>query len=273
LRQRLSGIEAATFPEGMRSGASGWSCPKPSAAADFLDNTLLRSATGQYVPLGDIVGMQTRQGFSTIQRENGVQLVTVSGAISEDDPARARAIQDELRATILPRLSEDFGIETRLSGLAEQERDFLTDAVLGLIACLLGDLPDARLGLFQLDAPAGGDGRHPLRSHRRPLRPPQLGHGDVDVLGRGHDGDGRDHHQRFDRAGDDGRSVRARARPHPLDRRCRLRPSAAGPADHADDDPGPRAASLRTLQPGAVSQADGGDAGLRPRLRHVPRCC
>ena len=137
LRQRLSGIEAATFPAGMRSGAIRVELPEAERSADFLDNTLLRSAAGQYVPLGDIVRMQTRQGFSTIQRENGVQLVTVSGAISEDDPQRARAIIDELRGTLLPRLSEDHGVGTRLSGLAEQERDFLSDALVGLMACLL----------------------------------------------------------------------------------------------------------------------------------------
>ena len=136
LRQRLSGIEAATFPEGLRSGAIRVELPEGERAADFLDAALLRSALGQYVPLGDLVRIETRQGFSTIQRENGVPLVTVSGAISEDDPAAARTILDALRTTILPRLSEDFGIETRLSGLAEQERDFLNDALIGLIACL-----------------------------------------------------------------------------------------------------------------------------------------
>ncbi|WP_209426023.1 efflux RND transporter permease subunit [Pararhodobacter sp. SW119] len=137
LRHRLSGIEAATFPAGMRSGAIRVELPEPERGADFLEAALLRSASGQYVPLGDIVRMETRRGFSSIQRENGVPVVTVSGAISEDDAARARAITEDLRRTILPRLEEDFGIATRLSGLAEQERDFLSDALVGLIACLL----------------------------------------------------------------------------------------------------------------------------------------
>lgn len=137
LRNRLTGIEAATFPEGLRSGAIRVELPEAERAADFLEAALLRSAEGQYVPLGDIVRMETRQGFSAIQRENGVPLVTVSGAISEDDAARARAITEDLRRTILPRLEEDFSIATRMSGLAEQERDFLNDALLGLIACLL----------------------------------------------------------------------------------------------------------------------------------------
>ena len=30
LRNRLNGIEAATFPDGTRSARSGWNCPKGS---------------------------------------------------------------------------------------------------------------------------------------------------------------------------------------------------------------------------------------------------
>ncbi|WP_333827280.1 efflux RND transporter permease subunit [Pararhodobacter sp.] len=137
LRQRLTGIEAATFPEGVRSGAIRVELPEHERAGDFLESTLLRSATGQYVPLGDIVRIEARQGFSTIQRENGVRLVTVSGAISEDDPQAATAINEALQFDLLPRLAEDFGVTTRLSGLAQQEQEFLSDALLGLIACLL----------------------------------------------------------------------------------------------------------------------------------------
>jgi multidrug efflux pump subunit AcrB len=137
LRQRLTGIEAATFPEGVRSGAIRVELPEHERAGDFLESTLLRSASGQYVPLGDIVQIEARQGFSTIQRENGVRLVTVSGAISEDDPQAATAVNEALQFALLPRLEEDFGVTTRLSGLAQQEQEFLSDALLGLIACLL----------------------------------------------------------------------------------------------------------------------------------------
>jgi multidrug efflux pump subunit AcrB len=43
------------------------------------------------VPLADIVTVTARQGFSTIDRENGVRLISVTGDLSEDDPARAEA--------------------------------------------------------------------------------------------------------------------------------------------------------------------------------------
>ncbi len=137
LRQRLSGIEAATFPDGVRSAEIWVTLPDSERAADFLENTLLRSASGRYLPLGDIVRVETRQGFSTIQRENGLQLVTVSGVLDEGDPQAARDLLVQMETQILPRLAEDFGITFRLSGLSEQENEFLGDAALGAIGCLV----------------------------------------------------------------------------------------------------------------------------------------
>lgn len=81
--------------------------------------------------------MRERQGFSTVRRENGVRVVTVSGDLSEDDPARARDVSLALTAQILPQLEADFGITTRLSGQAEQEREFMSDALVGLGLCLI----------------------------------------------------------------------------------------------------------------------------------------
>ncbi len=138
LRHRLNGIEAATFPSGVRSGSIQVELPENELTADFIDRTQMRSPSGAYVPLADIVTVTSRTGFSTIRRENGLHVVSVTGDLSEDDPARAQEITEEIRAVVLPELEQQFGITTRLSGLAEQERDFLTDALLGFGLCLLG---------------------------------------------------------------------------------------------------------------------------------------
>jgi multidrug efflux pump subunit AcrB len=90
------------------------------------------------VPLADIVTVTARQGFSTIDRENGVRLISVTGDLSEDDPVRAEEVMETLREVILPQVESDFGVVTQLSGLAEQERDFLNDALTGFLLCILG---------------------------------------------------------------------------------------------------------------------------------------
>lgn len=138
LRDRLGGIEAATFPDGPRTASIRVELPAGELTADFLDRTLLRGGSGQYVPLADIVSVASRQGFSTIQRENGIRLISVSGDLSEDDPARAEAVITQLREVIIPQIEEDFSVATRLSGLAEEEQSFLTDAFTGFVLCLIG---------------------------------------------------------------------------------------------------------------------------------------
>ena len=137
LRDRLSGIEAATFPDGLRTGRIRVEVPASERATDFLDSMMMRTGSGAHVPLGDVVSVTERQGFSSVRRENGLRLITVTGDLSEDDPARAREITRLLTERILPDLEADFGVTTRLSGQAEQEREFLTDAVIGVALCLI----------------------------------------------------------------------------------------------------------------------------------------
>jgi len=138
LRSRLNGVEAASYPVGARSATVRVELPDDELTADFLDRTLMRAASGQYVPLADIVSVSREQGFSTIRRENGIQLISVTAGLDDEDAARATEIMESISGDILPRLESDFGVETRMSGLSEQENDFLNDALRGLILCLVG---------------------------------------------------------------------------------------------------------------------------------------
>ncbi|AJE48991.1 efflux RND transporter permease subunit [Celeribacter indicus] len=138
LSHRLGGIEAATFPEGMRTAAIRVELPEDELTADFLDRTQMRTATGDYVPLSDIVTVERRTGFASIRRENGLRIVSVYGDLSEDSAARASEIQQAISTEILPALDEEFGITHRVAGLSEQEDQFISDAVLGLGGVLVG---------------------------------------------------------------------------------------------------------------------------------------
>ncbi|WP_071674490.1 efflux RND transporter permease subunit [Nioella nitratireducens] len=138
LRNRLNGVEAATFPSGVRTASIRVELPEGELTADFLDRTLLRASSGEYVPLADLVSVSSRRGFSTIDRENGLRLVSVTGDLNEDNAARAEEIMTELREVILPQIEADYGVSYRLAGLAEQENAFLNDALVGFGLCLMG---------------------------------------------------------------------------------------------------------------------------------------
>lgn len=138
LRNRLNGIEAATFPDGLRSAAIRVELPPEELTADFLDRTQVRTSAGNYVSLSDIVSVEIHSGFSTVRRENGIRLVNVTGDLSEDNPARAEQIMQSLEEAILPAIEEEYGVAWRLAGLAEQESSFLNDALVGFFLCMLG---------------------------------------------------------------------------------------------------------------------------------------
>jgi len=138
LRNRLNGIEAATYPDGPRSATIRVELPNGELTADFLERTQMRTPSGNYVPLADIVSVQQRTGFSTVRRENGIRVISVTGDISEDDAARATEIGETLEQVILPRIASVHQVEWRLAGLSEQEDQFLSDAMTGLILCLTG---------------------------------------------------------------------------------------------------------------------------------------
>ncbi|WP_288929514.1 efflux RND transporter permease subunit [uncultured Maritimibacter sp.] len=138
LRNRLSGIEAATYPDGMRSAAIRVELPEEELSLAFLEKSQLRTDAGNYVNLSDIVRVTSRTGFASVNRENGLRVVEVTGDMDEGDADRAAEIQLAMEQTILPTIAEDYGVEYRLSGLSEQEDQFLSDAMVGLVLCLVG---------------------------------------------------------------------------------------------------------------------------------------
>ena len=138
LRNRVAGIEAATYPDGPRSAAIRVELPEGEQTADFLERMQMRTPDGAYVPLADIVSVSRSTGFSTVRRENGLRVISVIGDISEDDPARATEVMQALEQEILPEIAATRQVEWRLAGLSEQEDAFLADALTGLILVLLG---------------------------------------------------------------------------------------------------------------------------------------
>ncbi|MBB5514426.1 multidrug efflux pump subunit AcrB [Rubricella aquisinus] len=138
LRDRLAGIEAARFPEGTRNATVTVRLDPTELTADFLDKTHVTGPDGAFVRLSEVVSVRESLGFASIRREDGLRVVTVTGEISEDDPARADEISTLMRSEILPDIASRYGVEYVEGGLAQQERDFLSEAMIGFALCLLG---------------------------------------------------------------------------------------------------------------------------------------
>lgn len=138
LSNRLGGIEAATYPDGPRSASIRVELPEGELTADFLERMYMRTPNGEYMLLADLVRVDQRTGFSTVRRENGVRLITITGDISEDDPARANEVMTIVEEEILPDIASRYQVSFAMAGLSEQEGDFLNDAMTGLVLILGG---------------------------------------------------------------------------------------------------------------------------------------
>lgn len=138
LRSRLDGIEVAEFPVGRRTAKVKILMPDEETDASFLYQTRVRTNAGTYVSLSEIVQIESTYGFASVRRNDGLRTLQVTGDISEDDPEAANRVMELLTTELLPQLAADYDVESEVSGLAEQEKSFLTDAVLGFGLCLAG---------------------------------------------------------------------------------------------------------------------------------------
>jgi multidrug efflux pump subunit AcrB len=138
LRARLSGIEAAEFPLGPRTATVEVSAPEAELAADYLGRAMIRAPSGAWAELSEVVEARRSFGFAAIRRADGLPVVTVSAEFATEAPEAQAAAVEALETAILPDLAARHGVRWSLSGLAEQERDFLSDAALGFALCVAG---------------------------------------------------------------------------------------------------------------------------------------
>ena len=138
LYQQLNGIEAVSFPFRNRSSKIIIELPEDEIKSDFLEKVNLVSPQGEYVRLSDIVSVISKFGFSSVSRENGLRKISITGEISKDNSTRAIEITELIKSKILPDVKERYGIDINLSGLFKQEREFLNDALIGFLLCLIG---------------------------------------------------------------------------------------------------------------------------------------
>jgi len=134
LRDRLAGVTALEFARGPRSAEILVETAEETLDAAYLDTARLKTPAGGFVPLHEIASFREVPGYVTIPRENGLSTVTVTGDIAGDDAAM---VSEALAGEILPAIAAQFGIDYRLAGLAEDEGEFLSDAMLGGLLALL----------------------------------------------------------------------------------------------------------------------------------------
>ena len=100
-----------------------------------LRNFELRSPEGEFVPLEEVVSLTEKQGFSAIQREDGKTIVSVTADLNTDIVTTDDALA-VLRASDMPRMLEERGLDYSFGGRDEERKKAFADLQIGSIAAL-----------------------------------------------------------------------------------------------------------------------------------------
>lgn len=102
---------------------------------DKLRNFELRNPEGQFVPLGEVVTLTEKQGFSAIQREDGKTIVSITADLDTDIVTTEKAIEI-LQAGELPRIMDKMGLNYRFGGKDEERKKAFADLKTGIYVAL-----------------------------------------------------------------------------------------------------------------------------------------
>jgi multidrug efflux pump subunit AcrB len=102
-----------------------------------IDELRIRTHDGRQVPLTQVAYIETKQGYSTIQRVNRQRVITVISDINEDI-ANARQIVNDLKVNYLDKLVNRFpGISYDLEGQAKRTEESINSLKLGFSLALM----------------------------------------------------------------------------------------------------------------------------------------
>lgn len=100
-----------------------------------LRDMWLKSASGAFVPLSEVVTLEERNAFSVILRRDGQTTVSVTADV-DPEVNTSTAITELLRTEVMPEVAARYGIGFSFSGRDEERRDSFADLKLGTVIAL-----------------------------------------------------------------------------------------------------------------------------------------
>ncbi|MEC9342781.1 MAG: efflux RND transporter permease subunit, partial [Pseudomonadota bacterium] len=107
--------------------------PRQGAAA--LRAFELRTPAGEFVPLGEVVSLTEKQGFSAIQRRDGATAVAITGDLDTDIMTTEKAIAI-LGEGPMPGIARRHGLTWEFAGRAEESARAFEDLQIGVVIAL-----------------------------------------------------------------------------------------------------------------------------------------
>lgn len=98
-----------------------------------LRNLTVKSNSGEFVPLTEIITLSERQGFASIRRRDGKTTISVSGDIDDEVSTTDKVIETLLAGGELETLTSKHDVTYSFGGRSEEQRNAFADLQLGAI--------------------------------------------------------------------------------------------------------------------------------------------
>ncbi len=131
VRNAFQGIVPRRFAEGDDEITVRISQTMRGRGAANLRNFELKSPGGDFVPLSEVVSITEKQGFATIDRENGKAMVSVTGDL-DTDVMTTEQVTAALEQSGLSAIATKYGITYKFSGRSEERRRAFADLWVGV---------------------------------------------------------------------------------------------------------------------------------------------
>ena len=97
----------------------------------------LRSPTGNFVPLGEVVNIRQTQGFSAIQRRDGKLTVSVVADVDDNITTTQEVISELEETGSLQAITSRYGVTYKYDGKDKERADAFADLQLGIMIALV----------------------------------------------------------------------------------------------------------------------------------------
>jgi multidrug efflux pump subunit AcrB len=135
VRDAFQGVIPRRFAEGDDEITIRISQVMRNQGAAALRSFELKSPAGEFVPLSEVVKITERQGFASIDREDGKATVSVTGDIDAAITTTEKVIEI-LEASGLPAIATKYGIAYKFGGRSEESRKAFADLGVGAAIAL-----------------------------------------------------------------------------------------------------------------------------------------
>ena len=132
LRNAFEGAVPRRFADGEDEVTIRISRTTPSRGTAALRNFELRSPSGEFAPLSQVVDIEERQGFAAIERIDGRATVSITADLDTEVTTTEQAIE-ALEAAGMPGIVARAGATYEFSGRAEERRRANSDLLVGCL--------------------------------------------------------------------------------------------------------------------------------------------